>query len=131
MKEKTRLYTYSFVHRRALIQGQDVTWLGRLLVMENRFQAVEHLTVPIGEYLNSIRLVDIPIVSGIFFLGGRLSTVNDPPFQMVTYIVFRSWWAKTTSRTLWPRQRRLCCVGAISSCDEASQKAVACIKRNK
>lgn len=45
-KKKTRLYTYSFIHRGALIQGQDVTWLSRLFVMENRFQTVEHLAVP-------------------------------------------------------------------------------------
>ena len=46
-----------------------------------------------------------------------------------TYVDLRSWWEKTTSLTLWPWQRRLCCVGAMSSCDEASQKAVAYIFR--
>lgn len=38
--------TYSFVHGRALVQGQNVTRLGRLFVMENCFQSVEHLPVP-------------------------------------------------------------------------------------
>lgn len=45
--EITRLTTYSFVHWRTFVQGEDVTWLGRLFVMEDRFQAVERLTVPI------------------------------------------------------------------------------------
>jgi hypothetical protein len=43
---ETCLTTYSFVHRWALVQGQNVTWQGRLFVMENSFQPVEHLTVP-------------------------------------------------------------------------------------
>ena len=50
---------------------------------------------------------------------GRLGGIA----ELVTYVE-RSTWSKMTSWTLRPKQRRFCCVGAMSSWTEASQKAV-------